>query len=106
MKPIYLDYNATTPIDSEVADAMLPFLKEHFGNPSSSHWYGIQTKKPFKKPENRLLRAWAVMQKRLSLPAVAQNLTTLPSKVSLLQIAQKESYYNFHDRASGCDRSL
>jgi cysteine desulfurase len=40
MKPIYLDYNATTPIDDEVAEAMLPYLHEHFGNPSSSHVYG------------------------------------------------------------------
>ncbi len=39
-KPIYLDYNATTPIDREVADAMLPYLYEHFGNPSSAHPYG------------------------------------------------------------------
>lgn len=45
MKPIYLDYNATTPIDPEVAAAMQPYLVEHFGNPSSSHWYGQQTKK-------------------------------------------------------------
>jgi len=45
MQPIYLDHNATTPIAPEVAEAMIPYLKEHFGNPSSSHWYGIQTKK-------------------------------------------------------------
>jgi len=45
MEPIYLDHNATTPIDPEVAEAMSPFLTEHFGNPSSSHWYGVQTKK-------------------------------------------------------------
>jgi cysteine desulfurase NifS len=45
LKPIYLDYNATTPIDPEVAEAMRPYLVEHFGNPSSSHWYGMQTKK-------------------------------------------------------------
>ncbi len=44
MKPIYLDYNATTPVDPEVADAMLPYLREHFGNPSSSHWYGVQAR--------------------------------------------------------------
>lgn len=43
-RPIYLDYNATTPHDSEVIEAMRPYLEEHFGNPSSSHWYGIQTK--------------------------------------------------------------
>jgi cysteine desulfurase len=42
MKPIYLDYNATTPIDPEVADAMRPYLVERFGNPSSSHCYGKQ----------------------------------------------------------------
>src|SRR5262245_4654756 len=40
MDPIYLDYNATTPIDPAVLDAMLPYLREHFGNPSSSHVYG------------------------------------------------------------------
>lgn len=45
MKPIYLDYNATTPIDPQVAGAMKPYLEEMFGNPSSSHWYGIQTRK-------------------------------------------------------------
>ncbi|MBN2413547.1 cysteine desulfurase [candidate division KSB1 bacterium] len=45
MKPIYLDYNATTPVDPEVAEAMLPYLTEHFGNPSSSHWYGKQASK-------------------------------------------------------------
>ncbi len=37
---IYLDYNATTPVDPRVVDAMLPFLKKHFGNPSSTHRYG------------------------------------------------------------------
>jgi cysteine desulfurase len=41
MNPIYLDYNATTPIAREVAEAMAPYLYEHFGNPSSSHPYGL-----------------------------------------------------------------
>ncbi|MQA01994.1 MAG: aminotransferase class V-fold PLP-dependent enzyme [Streptosporangiales bacterium] len=40
--PVYLDYNATTPVDPRVVDAMLPYLREHFGNPSSSHHYGEQ----------------------------------------------------------------
>lgn len=38
--PIYLDYNATTPTAPEVLDAMLPWLREQFGNPSSTHVYG------------------------------------------------------------------
>lgn len=39
-QPIYLDHNAGTPILPEVVDAMLPYLREHFGNPSSTHAYG------------------------------------------------------------------
>lgn len=40
MKPIYLDNNATTPIDPSVLEAMLPYLREEFGNPSSAHALG------------------------------------------------------------------
>jgi cysteine desulfurase len=43
-KPIYLDYNGTTPHAPEVIEAMRPFLETEFGNPSSSHCYGIQPK--------------------------------------------------------------
>jgi cysteine desulfurase len=38
MRRIYLDYNASTPIDPAVAAAMKPFLEDQFGNPSSGHW--------------------------------------------------------------------
>ncbi len=41
---IYLDYNATTPTDARVADAMEPYLREHFGNPSSGHTWGQRTR--------------------------------------------------------------
>lgn len=43
-RPIYLDYNGTTPHAPEVIAAMRPFLETEFGNPSSSHWYGIKPK--------------------------------------------------------------
>jgi cysteine desulfurase len=44
--PIYMDYSATTPIDPRVADAMIPYLREQFGNPASrSHMYGWTAEK-------------------------------------------------------------
>ncbi len=42
--PIYLDNNATTPVLPEVVEAMLPHLREHFGNPSSSHAFGRRSR--------------------------------------------------------------
>ena len=44
MSDIYLDYNATTPIDPQVAEAMLPFVHGLFGNPSSGHSYGLEAR--------------------------------------------------------------
>jgi cysteine desulfurase len=43
-QPIYLDYNATTPVDPRVAETMWPFVTEHFGNPSSAHEFGRTAK--------------------------------------------------------------
>jgi len=43
--PIYLDHNATTPVDPRALEAMLPFLHTHFGNPSSDHFYASAPKR-------------------------------------------------------------
>jgi len=45
LKRIYMDHNATTPVLPEVVDAMLPYLREEWGNPSSIHWAGRSPKK-------------------------------------------------------------
>lgn len=42
--PIYLDYNATTPVDPVVVADMQPYFTHHFGNPSSTHAYGVQAR--------------------------------------------------------------
>ena len=44
MKRVYLDNNATTPIHPEVLEAMMPYLKDYFGNPSSIHRFGRSVK--------------------------------------------------------------
>lgn len=52
--PIYLDYNATTPIDPRVAEAMRPCWETVFGNPSSSHAYGRQAKAMLEEARGRV----------------------------------------------------
>lgn len=54
LKPIYLDYNATTPIDPQVFESMLPFLQSNFGNPSSSHVYGRIPKEALEKSRQQV----------------------------------------------------
>lgn len=51
---IYLDFNASTPIAPEVAEAMRPFLSEHFGNPSSQHWAGIPAKEAVERARQQV----------------------------------------------------
>jgi cysteine desulfurase len=52
--PIYLDYNATTPVDPRVAETVLPYLTTYFGNPSSSHAYAEQPSRALAKARQQL----------------------------------------------------
>ncbi len=54
MQPIYLDYNATTPVDPGVVDAMLPYLRAEFGNPSSAHALGRRAHDAIEKARNEV----------------------------------------------------
>ena len=53
-KPVYLDYNATTPIDPEVANEMLPYIQSFFGNPSSSYSIGRTNKEAINKARKQV----------------------------------------------------
>lgn len=53
---IYLDYNATTPLAPEVLEAMMPFLAQHHGNPSSIHWAGRETRAAIDDARDRLAK--------------------------------------------------
>jgi cysteine desulfurase len=52
--PIYLDYNATTPVAPEVVDAIEPYLRQHFGNPSSTHIYGRNAHRAVEKAREQV----------------------------------------------------
>jgi cysteine desulfurase len=54
MEKIYLDYNASTPIAPEVKEAILPFLSEHYGNPSTTHWAGTSAKQAFERARSQV----------------------------------------------------
>lgn len=55
-KCIYLDYNGTTPVNRKVLLAMLPYLTTHFGNPSSSHFFGSQPRMAVQEARRSLLK--------------------------------------------------
>lgn len=52
--PMYLDHNATTPVHPAVVEAMLPYLREHFGNPSSGHVYGQRAKRAVERAREQV----------------------------------------------------
>ena len=58
MKTVYLDYNATTPLDPEVKEVMLPFLDGFFGNPSSIHRIGRKVRAQLDDCRERVAKVW------------------------------------------------
>ena len=58
MKTVYLDYNATTPLDPEVKEVMLPFLDGFFGNPSSIHRIGRKVSAQLDDCRERVAKVW------------------------------------------------
>ena len=58
MRTVYLDFNATTPLDPEVKEVMLPFLGDFFGNPSSIHRIGRKVRAQLDDCRERVARVW------------------------------------------------
>ncbi|APU43324.1 hypothetical protein BSL84_29715 [Streptomyces sp. TN58] len=77
--PVYLDYNAITPVDPRVAEAMLPHLTGFFGNPSSSHPYGTE-------PQQALAKARAQVAAPIGADADGTVFTSSGSEADLLAI--------------------
>ncbi|MFF2907216.1 cysteine desulfurase family protein [Paenibacillus sp. NPDC057934] len=57
VNPIYLDYNASTPIAAEVLQEMLPYLQQYYGNPSSTHWASASLKDTIEVARGRVAAA-------------------------------------------------
>src|SRR5690606_41844939 len=64
--PIYLDHHSTTPVDPRVLDAMLPFLREHFGNASNrSHAFGRTAAAAVEEARERVAQAIRSEERRV-----------------------------------------
>ena len=92
MSRIYFDNAATTPLDPEVLDAMMPYLTEKFGNPSSVYSYGRETK----------------MAVELARKSVAQNLNAHPSEIFFTSGGTESNNTAIHTsvRDLGCRRII
>lgn len=106
-KRIYLDYAATTPIEPKVLRAMLPFLKENFGNPSSVHYFGQkaqvaidESRKKVAKflgcsPEEIIFTGSATEANNLAIKGIAKNVQSKKPHIITTQIEHKSVLESF-----------
>jgi cysteine desulfurase len=79
--PIYLDYNATTPVDKRVLEAMLPYFSEHFGNAASrSHLYGWESDEAVAKARKQIAKLLNCNVKELAFTSGATESNNLATK--------------------------
>ena len=91
IKPIYLDYQATTPIDPDVLKTMLPFFNEKFGNASSIHHsYGMEAKEAVENSRKTLARIIGANEKEITFTSGATEAINLAIKGIIGRINQKK----------------
>lgn len=79
--PIYMDYNATTPLDKRVLEAMLPYLTDHFGNAASlSHAYGWKAAEAIEKARNQVADLLGATEKEIIFTSGATEANNLAIK--------------------------
>ena len=95
---IYFDNAATTPLDKNVLDAMLPFLESHFGNPSSTHAFGRQTRSAIENARKTVAKYLNVSPGEIFFTSggtEANNLSILGvmRKLQLLNVAMRDTHW-------------
>ncbi len=119
MKNVYLDYNATTPVDKRVLEAMLPFFSEKFGNASSLHRYGVTANKHIEIARKRVARLLNAFPEEITFTSSAtESINTIlrgiawkfPEKKHLISVATEHSAVletlKFLEEFHGCEVSI
>ena len=103
---IYLDYNASTPVDPRVLQEMLPYLKEKFGNPSSSHPYGVALKAGIEQARERVAALLGCAATEIIFTSGATESNNMVIK-GVAESAPKGSHYHcVPDRTPGGARAV
>ena len=102
MEPIYLDYNATTPVDPRVLEAMRPYFREQFGNPSSSHAYGLAAHAAVDRARNQVAAVLGCSPEEIVFTGGGSEADNLAIKgIAEVSQARGDHIITTPDRASG-----
>ncbi len=86
---IYLDNAATTPLDPQVLKAMLPYMEEHFGNPSSSHAFGRKTKTAIENSRRTIAKALNCLPSEIYFTSGGTEADNLAMQAAILDLGCK-----------------
>src|SRR4051812_28627352 len=90
-RPVYLDHQATTPVDTRVLEAMLPFLKDDFGNAASkSHLYGWRAEAAVNKARQQVASLLGASEKEIVFTSGATESNNLALKGTLDAVKLRE----------------
>ena len=101
--PIYMDYGATTPVDPRVVDAMIPWLREHFGNPASrSHAWGWEAEAAVEKARDQVADLIGADPREIVWTSGATESNNLAIKgAAHFYKSQRQAPHHGEDRAQG-----
>src|ERR1700745_630844 len=105
MRPVYLDYNASTSIDPAVAAAMRAFLDGEFGNPSSGHWASMPAKAALEQARGQVAALIGAAPDEIVFTSGGSEANNLAIKGTVFALKRACAHHHHCDRTSRSSRS-